>query len=47
MEKNINLKRVFPTLALIQEKCQEKAQLIDRKCLKNSQISPKSALPLP
>ena len=47
MEKNINLDRFFPTLALIQEKCQEKAQLIDPKYLKNSQISPKSALRLP
>ena len=47
MEKNINLERFFSTLALIQEKCQEKAQVIDPKCLKNSQISPKSALRLP
>ena len=47
MEKNINLDRFSSTLALIREKCQEKAQLIDPKCLKNSQISPKSALPLP
>ncbi len=47
MEKNINLERFFSTLAPIQEKCQEKAQLIDPKCLKNSQISPKSALRLP
>ena len=47
MEKNINLDRFFFTLNLIQEKCQEKAQLIDPKCLKNSQISPKSALRLP